>query len=405
MTNPVGHGNRPGSVSEPVFEPVFEPVSEPVFVPEPFREAVISTDAIRHNIASIVTRVSPARVMAVVKANGYGHDPFIAARAALEGGASALGVADVTEALALRKAGVTVPVLAWLHDPDADFVSALAANIEIAVSSRAQLGAVVEAAAALSRVAAIHVKVDTGLSRNGVAFADLPALCEAVRAAHNAGRVVLKGIMSHLANTSSDEDAAQRDIFVRAVELVRAAGLNPGLRHLAASSAVFTTPAAWFDMVRVGIAGYGVSPFAATVTPAELGLRPAMTLRGRVIAVHRLPAGVGVSYNHTWRPDRETTVALIPFGYADGLPRQASNRGEVWLAGGRRPVVGRIAMDQCVVDVGNAPVAAGDEVVLFGDPGTGVPSAEDWAVAADTIGYDIVTRIGPRVPRRALGVT
>src|SRR6218665_748574 len=155
----------------------------------------------------------------------------------------------------------------------------------------------------------------------------------------------------------------------------------------------------------LGLPVMGSSRFVERIPPAELGLHPAMTLRGRVIAVHRLPAGVGVSYNHTWRPDRETTVALIPFGYADGLPRQASNRGEVWLAGGRRPVVGRIGMDQCVVDVGNAPVAAGDEVVLFGDPSTGVPSAEDWAVAAGTIGYDIVTRIGPRVPRRALGVT
>ncbi len=153
-------------------------------------------------------------------------------------------------------------------------------------------------------------------------------------------------------------------------------------------------PAARFDLVRIGIGSYGIPPFGDGTTPAELGLRPAMTLRARIAAVRRVEAGAGASYGHTWRASRPTTLALVPLGYADGVPRQASNRAEVWLAGARRPIVGRIAMDQFLVDAGDAEVAVGDEVVLFGDPLTGAPSADDWGDAADTIGYEIVTRIG-----------
>ncbi|MEF3403340.1 alanine racemase [Agromyces sp. CCNWLW203] len=369
----------------------------------PFREAVVDLDAVRENIRTLAAAVAPARTMAVVKANAYGHGAVPVARAALAGGAEWLGVADIVEAHALRDAGIDAPLLAWLHDPGADFGPAIARDIDLGVSSRGQLEAIADAAASVGRTALVHLKLDTGLSRSGVApeaWADAVARAAELE---TAGRVRVRGLFSHLANTSPDDDAAQLAAFERGVEQAAAAGLRPEVRHLASTAGALRLPATRFDLVRIGIGAYGIPPFGDGTTAADLGLRPAMTLRGRVAAVRRIEPGTGVSYGHTWRADRPTNLALVPLGYADGIPRQASGRGEVWIAGARRPVVGRIAMDQFVVDVGDDHVEAGDEVVLFGDPLTGAPSADDWGVAADTIGYEIVTRIGLRVPRRYLG--
>ena len=369
----------------------------------PFREAVIDLDAVRDNVAALVAQVAPARTMAVVKADGYGHGAVPVARAALAGGADWLGVADLAEGVALRDAGIDAPVLAWLHDPDADFTVAVRRGIDVGISSTDQLRAVAEAAASVGRPAGVHLKVDTGLSRNGVAPEEWDEAVRLAAALEADGRVRVRGVFSHLANTSEAEDAAQVAAFEAALVAASAAGLSPEVRHLASTAGALRRPDARYDLVRLGIGCYGIPPFGDGTTAAELGLRPVMTLRGRVAAVRRIAPGTGVSYGHAWRADRPTTVALVPLGYADGVPRQASGRAEVLLAGARRRVVGRIAMDQFLVDVGDDEVAVGDEVVLFGDPATGAPSADDWGDAADTIGYEIVTRIGPRVPRTYLG--
>jgi alanine racemase len=354
------------------------------------REARIDLAAIRDNVARLRELVAPARVLAVVKANGYGHGMELAARAALAGGADQLGVADIGEALALRAAGIDAPLLAWLHAPDADFAPAIDAGIELGISSLDQL----ERAAG----AVVHLKIDTGLSRNGVAPAEWEAVVARAAELERTGVLRVRGVWSHLANAGPDETEQQRLRFEDAVAAARAAGLDPEVRHLAASEAAIAAPAARYDLVRIGIAMYGLPP-ADRIDVAALGLRPAMELAAAVAAVRRVPAGEGVSYGFVHRTERETTLALVPLGYADGLPRAATGRAEVAIGGRRHPVVGRIAMDQCVVDVGDAEVAVGDRVVVWGDPAAGAPSAEDWAAAAGTIGYEIVTRVGPRVPR------
>lgn len=372
----------------------------------PFREAVIDLDAIARNVRTIAERVAPAGVMAVVKANAYGHGAVEAARAALAGGATRLGVADLDEAFELREAGIDAPVLAWLHDPDADFAEAILADVEVGVSSLDQLERAAAAATATGSrsPAAVHLKIDTGLSRNGVAEADWPAVVARAAELERAGRVTVAGVFSHFANTSREVDAAQLAVFERALERAATAGLNPSVRHLASSEQAIRDPSARYDVVRIGIGVYGLTPFGDGTTCTDLGLVPAMTLRARVAAVRHVDAGAGASYGHLWHADAPTTLALVPLGYADGIPRHATGGGaEVLVAGARRPVVGRVAMDQFIVDVGDAPVAVGDEVVVFGDPASGAPTADEWAEASGTIGYEIVTRIGPRVPRRYVG--
>jgi alanine racemase len=361
------------------------------------REARIDLRALRSNVAALRDQVAPVPVMAVVKADGYGHGAVPVARAAVESGAAWLGVVDLGEAFALRAAGVTVPILSWLHAPGEDFVSAVAAGIDLGITSARQL----EAAAAVGG-ARVQFKLDTGLSRNGLAPSDAQPVFERAAELERAGRLLVRGIFSHLANASPDDDADQIALFEHLVTGARAAGLDPELRHLASTQAALTTPHARYDLVRVGIGLYGVSP-AAGMDPAAYGLRPVMEVSGAVAAVRRVPAGAGVSYGFTHRVERETTLALIPLGYADGVPRSASGRGAVTIAGRRYPVVGRIAMDQFLVDVGDDPVVVGDRAVLWGDPTAGHLSADHWAEAAGTIGYEIVARLGSRVPRRFEG--
>jgi alanine racemase len=361
----------------------------------PFRGARIDLDALRSNLAVLRSLVAPAQVMAVVKADAYGHGAALVAPALADAGVDWLGVADLGEAFALRSAGVTTPVLAWLHGPDADFASAVEAGIDIGVSSLAQL----ERAAAAGH-AVVQLKVDSGLSRNGIAPAERAAVFERAVALQGSGGIRVRGIFSHLSNTSRADDARQHGVFEEATAEARAAGLDPELLHLASTQAAIEQPSFRFDLVRIGIGLYGL-PAADSVDAAALGLRPIMQLEGAVAAVRRVPAGTGVSYGFTHRTEHDTSLALVPLGYADGVPRSASNRAEVSINGRRCPVVGRIAMDQFLVDVGEGAVKVGDPVVLWGDPADGVPSAEDWAAAADTIGYEIVTRVGPRVPRVA----
>ena len=360
------------------------------------REAQIDTSAIADNVRQL-RRLIGVEVIAVVKADGYGHGALRAARAALEGGASRLGVADIAEGVALRRAGITAPILAWLHAPGASFVEAAALGITLGVSSMAQLLAAAEAASA-DRPTIVHLKLETGLGRNGVAPDDWKTVLAEAARFERLGKIVVEGLFSHLSNTSPEDDLVAVAEFEEGVAAAVALGLTPALLHIAATQAALSMPQARFNCVRLGIGIYGLSPFDDR-GPEAFGLRPAMTLRGAVAAVRRVPAGHGVSYNYTYRAPETTSLALVPLGYADGVPRAASGRASVAIGGRRYKIAGRIAMDQFVVDVGDNPVQVGDEVVLFGDAARGVPTARDWAEASDTINYEIVTRIGPRVPR------
>ncbi len=357
----------------------------------PLRRLYVSSSAITANVERL-RELAPARdTMVVVKANGYGHGAELAARAALAGGASWIGVADIDEALSLRVAGIDAPILAWLHAADQDFVEAVARDITLGVSTIAQLNAV-----ALVGRGTVHLKVDTGLGRNGVGRSDLDEFLTLAARLHDEGLLVINGLMSHVSGTSREADLGQAERFVQAHDLLVSLGVTPTHLHLAASAAALDHPSLRFTMVRFGIAAYGLAP---TPDHTDLGLTPAMRFEASVINVKRLQPGDGVSYNFRWVASTETTVALVSAGYADGVPRAATSRASVQIRGNRYPVVGTIAMDQIVVDVGNDVVAEGDAVVLWGDAETGAPSAAEWAAWANTITYDIATGIGGRVSR------
>ncbi|MGY1832601.1 alanine racemase [Geodermatophilus sp. SYSU D01180] len=369
---------------------------------EPRAEVVVDLDVIAANTAVLREKVGRP-LMAVVKADGYGHGLVPAARAVLAGGADALGVAVLEEALALRAAGVTAPLLAWLHTPGTDFAPALQADVELSVNAEWGLAEVVAAARATGRTARLHLFADTGLSREGATTADWPGLVAAAARAQADGEVEVVGLWSHMAYADAPTHptiGAQVRVFDEAVDLARGAGLD-GRRHLANSAATVALPDTWYDMVRPGIALYGLDPLGGD--PAVHGLRPAMTVRARVALTKRVPAGVGVSYGHTYSPVTETTLALVPVGYADGVPRAAGNRAPVLAGGAQRTIAGRVCMDQFVLDVGDAAVAPGDEVVLWGPGDRGEPTAQQWADAVDTIHYELVTRVGGRFTRRHVG--
>jgi alanine racemase len=368
-------------------------------------EARIDLDAISANVRAL--RPPTAQLMAVVKADGYGHGAVPSARAALAGGADWLGVAYPSEAAELRAAGIETPIVAWLLSPGQDVREALRTNVDISVSDVAMLTMVLAQAAEVGVVARVHLKVDTGLSRGGATMEDWPDLVDVAAKAQAGNSVVVAGVWSHLAR--ADEPGhpsidAQLQAYREALALAESRGVRPELRHLANSAAGLTLPSAHFDLVRHGISVYGLSPSPQVGRPDEFGLTPAMTLVAAVALTKRVPADTGVSYGHRYRTAEETTLALVPLGYADGVPRNATNAAEVLLAGARRRIAGTVCMDQFVVDVGDAPVSAGDEVLLFGPGRDGEPTAQDWAEATGTINYEIVTRVGARVPRVYSGV-
>ena len=364
--------------------------------------AEVDLGAIRANVAELTRRAGQASVMAVVKADGYGHGMVPAARAALDGGATWLGVAFVEEALALRAGGVTVPVLAWLLDRDADVAAAVAADVDLSVSAEWAIDLVAAAAQQAGRVARVHLKADTGLGRAGAYGEDWPALVERAAKRQAEGTVEVIGVWSHLAHADAPAHPTiekQRTAFLDALDVAARAGLQPQVRHLANSAATLLLPQTHFDLVRPGVAVYGLSPGPQVGAARDLGLRPAMRLRANVALVKRVDAGQGVSYGHRYTTTAPTTLSLVPLGYADGIPRHATNVGPVQINGKRFTVSGTVCMDQFVVDVGDHPVAVGDEAVLFGPGDDGEPTADEWAEAIGTINYEIVTRVGPRVPR------
>ncbi len=371
-------------------------------------EIVVDLDAIRRNVAALKQHAEGRQMMTVVKADGYGHGMLEVARAAREAGADWLGVAVMEEALALRAAGDSGPILTWLAVPGEDYREAIESGIDVTAYTVAELDEIRAAAHANGAVARVQLKVDTGLNRGGSSEQLWPELVASARAAEVEGDVRVTGIWSHFASSDEPEDPAndaQEKVFRWALEVAEAAGLTPEVRHLCNSAGAVTRPSSLFDLVRCGIATYGLSPIPDVQTSAELGLVPAMTVQGRLALVKRIPQGSGVSYGHTYVTEKETTIGVVPMGYGDGIPRHASSKAPVFAAGHVRTIAGRICMDQFVLDLGDDDAAAGDPVVLFGNGRHGEPTAQDWAEACDTISYEIVTRIGGRMRRRYVGVS
>ena len=359
--------------------------------------AVLTIDpaAVAANTRTLLSRAS-APLMAVVKADGFGHGAVTVARTALANGASSLGVCSYEEALALRAAGLTAPVLSWLNPVDADHAAAVAADVDLAIASPVHLAAVLRTAPG----ARVHLHLDTGMARDGVEPGAWPALCRTARRAERAGLLSVVGVMGHLACADEPEhpaNAAGRTRFAWGLEVARAAGLRPVHRHLAATSAVLTDPRSHHSLVRVGAGLVGIDPSGTTA------LRPAMTLTAPVVQVRRVRAGTPVGYGHTWTAPRATTLGLLPVGYADGLPRAASGQASVLVRGRRRPLVGRVSMDQVVVDLGDEPVLPGETATVLGPGDAGEPTPTEWAAWAGTLPHEVVTGIGPRV-RRAVAV-
>jgi alanine racemase len=363
-------------------------------VTDGYRPTWVEVDlgAIRENARAL--KPESAELMAVVKANGYGHGDMEVARAAIEGGATWMGVALVEEGLRLRGAGIEVPILVLSELPDGSEAVALAHRLTPTLYSDAGLGRL--SAAARGSVP-VHVKIDTGMHRVGVwPPEDAPAFAGRIEEAG----LEVEGLFTHFARSEEDEVTTKEQLarFLEAADAVRSAGVIPRLLHAANSGATILYSETHLDLVRPGIALYGIEPSPGA--GAGLGLRPALTWRSRVSAVKRLAAGEAISYGHRYRLERDAWVGTVPVGYADGYPRQLTNVGEVLIGGRRRSVAGTVTMDQLVVDCGDEEIRLGEEVVLIGSQGNETIGADALGRLADTIGYEIVSRIGERVPRR-----
>jgi alanine racemase len=362
-------------------------------------EASVELGAITGNVAAVRAHVAPAAVMAVVKANGYGHGAVAAAQAAVRGGADWLGVVHVREALEIRDAGIATPLLCLMSIDTDDHARAIAADVDLAAGSADMVRRLADAAKVAGRAARVHLKADTGLSRGGVTPADWAEALAVARAAECGGLIKVVGVWSHFA--SADEPGnpsidAQLGVFKEALAAAEQAGIRPEVRHIANTAAALDVPEARYDMVRLGGGCYGLATLPGG---APSWLRPAMTLKARLVLVKRVPAGTGVSYGHRHTTVRETTLGLVPLGYADGIPRSATGKPLLSARGRRWSIAGTVCMDQVVIDFGDEPVAAGDEVVFFGPGDDGEATAQEWGEALGTISYEIVTGIGARVPR------
>ncbi|MCH9719850.1 MAG: alanine racemase [Actinomycetia bacterium] len=369
--------------------------------------AEVDLAAIAANIARLREIAPGSLLQAVVKADAYGHGMLPVAETARLAGVDYLGVALPAEAMQLRRAGDQGPLLCWLYAPGEDLTDCAAAGVEIAASSSQMLNQIAVAAQQAGARVGVHLKLDTGLGRNGATPQQWEELLRQALALRDGGRIDIVGIWSHLASADEPDSPAtnqQLQVFREGLAQADSLGVQPRVRHLAASAGTFAFPATHFDMVRCGIAMYGLTPGPELGTATELGLRPAMTLKARVVLSKVVPAGHGVSYGQTYRAASQTRLALVPLGYADGIPRAGSGLLPVRVAERTFSVAGRVAMDQFVLDVGDAPIKAGAEVELFGEGRSAGPTADQWADKIGTIGYEIVTRIGPRVPRQYRGV-
>lgn len=392
--------------------------------------AAVDLAAIRHNLGVLRAAAPGALQLATVKANAYGHGLLPVARAALDGGADWLGVAQLAEAFTLRRgldeAGVAraeAPILAWISTSSSDFAAAIEADIDLSVSWTWVLADICAAARQVGRPARVHVKIDTGMSRAGSTLADLPALAAALRMAADDGLVDVVGAWSHMSRADDPSEAGNAStashvrIFEEGLAILADAGVTPRIRHLSATSGILWHPEAHYDMVRAGIGLYGLSPDPAVATAEQLGLIPALELRAPLTSVKVIEEGTPASYGGTWVAPTRRWIGLVPLGYGDGILRAVSNRARVVVhtASGpfNAPIVGRVCMDQFMVDLGQAegspgtptarsgqaPAAPGDIATLFGSGAGGEALADDWAQAAGTINYEIVTHLGAHIPR------
>jgi alanine racemase len=351
----------------------------------------IDWTAIAANTRLVADRAR-GELMAVVKADGFGHGSVEVATAALANGATRLGVTCLAEALPLREAGLTAPILSWLDGAGADFSAAVNHDIELAVPDRAHLDAIAHQVAGVR----VHLHLDIGLARDGAAPADWPDLCRAAHRLERQGVLRVVGVMGHLAcadDPAHPSNAVGRERFNWGVQIARAAGLRPVHRHLAATAATLVDPLSHHTMSRVGAGLVGIDPSGTT------RLRPAMSLSAPLAQMRRVSAGTAVGYGHTWSAPGRTTLGLVPLGYADGLPRLASGRAEVFVRGCRRPVVGRVSMDSLVIDLGDESVDPGETATVFGPGDHGEPTVADWARWGQTIEHEIVVAVGARACR------
>ena len=370
--------------------------------------ATIDLGAIRDNVAELDRRAGDAGVIAVIKADAYGHGLIPSARAALAGGARYLAVAQLAEALNLRATGVTAPLLTWLFAPGDDLTEAARAGITLSAGAPWAIEAVGAAARETGVTVRTHIKVDTGLGRGGSWGDDLDAVLRRAAELEAEGAVEVEGIWSHFAWADAPEHPtvrAQQETFMEVCDRAERMGLRIPLRHLANSAATLTNPSAALDLVRPGLAIYGLSPVPELGRPEDFGLREAMRLTARLVNVKDAPAGQGVSYGHQYTTTEATRLGLVPLGYSDGIPRHAGNAGPMRVGGSTLRIAGRVCMDQVVLDLGaGSDAVPGDEVVLLGRGVDADPTAQDWAEAARTINYEIVTRLGARVPRVYVGL-
>ena len=392
--------------------------------------AAVDLAAIRHNLGVLRAAAPGALQLATVKANAYGHGLLPVARAALDGGADWLGVAQLAEAFTLRRgldeAGIAraeAPILAWISTSSSDFAAAIEADIDLSVSWTWVLADICAAAREAGRPARVHVKIDTGMSRAGSTLADLPALASALRMAADDGLVDVVGAWSHMSRADDPSEAGNAStashvrIFEEGLSILADAGITPRIRHLSATSGILWHPEAHYDMVRAGIGLYGLSPDPAVATSEQLGLIPALELRAPLTSVKVIEEGTPASYGGTWVAPTRRWIGLVPLGYGDGILRAVSNKARVVVhtASGpfNAPLIGRVCMDQFMVDLGpaegspgtptarsgQAPAVPGDIATLFGSGIGGEALADDWAQAAGTINYEIVTHLGAHIPR------
>lgn len=366
----------------------------------------VDLTAISDNITALKKRTEAPHFMAVVKGNAYGHGLVDVARTAVDAGATWLGTAQLSEAITLRKSGITVPILSWLYlasQTSETILEALQHGIDVSLGSVHQLEVLEGIAARLGRPAVVHLELDSGLSRGGARKEDWGALVAKARRAELNGTLRVRGLWTHLAWAdvpAHPGNAAAVAGFDEAVREARAEGLTPELRHVSSSANILDRPEFHFDMVRAGLAIYGLAP-ADHLDPADFGLRPALSVTAPLVMVKKVPAGTGVSYEHQAITHEPRYLGLIPLGYADGIPKGISGRSVVRIGGRNVPVIGKVCMDQFMVDLGPdaGGITVGDTAVLFGDPASGAASADDWGAAIGSHGDEIINRIAPRLPR------
>jgi alanine racemase len=361
------------------------------------RTIQIDLEAIASNYKKLKA-ITGGLVLAIVKADAFGHGMIEVSKKLESIGVDILGTADLDEAMAIREAGIKSPILAWLHGKDTKFEDAISNDIQLGASSIDTLEKIAAAAKGVSLVAKVHLKVDTGLGRNGAALADWPGLIEKAVELKNAGAIELVGVFSHLSGTSEKDDLEQLRVFEEAIATASRLGATFKIRHIAASQAALLYPSTRLDMIRVGAALYGIDPSEEAIA-REHGLLPAMRVSSEVVHVKKVPSGHSVSYGYLHSTTGESTLALVPFGYTEGFPRVATGKAKVSLNGKNYPVLARVAMDQFILDLGSDSAEVGDEVVIIGDGTKGEPTAEDLARAAETINYEIVTKMGGRAKR------